>query len=313
MNGLLLVGFGGPEPGCCQRRSDCPGTPGCEAPCFVAKILGDDPRQQARVDEVVAHYRHFGGVSPYNRLTRNQAAALEAATGMPTAVGFRHWTPWIADGLRELGRRGVDTCQAVILAPHQGQRSWDDYLDLIDQAAATAGETGARVTGHLQPIASLPGFDSALEARLQETIGDWTPDRRRRAALVTTAHAIPQPAERSSPYRAQVETTAERLFASKAATDFARNILAFQSAPSASRVPWSQPDLDRVLAELAADPTINEVVIQPIGFLVDHVEVLFDLDTEARAHCIGLGLGMTRVPCLGDHPRFIAVLAEAVT
>ena len=107
IDGVILIGFGGPTPGCCGRRAVCSKEPGCEAECFVAKVLGDDPRQRARIDEVAAHYSALGGFSAYNELTELQRAALEAELAkrgrpMPVAVGYRNWTPWMADGWQTL-------------------------------------------------------------------------------------------------------------------------------------------------------------------------------------------------------------------
>jgi ferrochelatase len=134
IDGLLILGFGGPTPGCCQRRPACAKTPGCEAECFVAGVLGDNPARAARIAEVAGHYHHFGGFSPYNELTERQAAALQAellrrGRRLHIACGYRHWRPWAVDALRALGelglvpqacRRGGRAARRGVTAPGRG-------------------------------------------------------------------------------------------------------------------------------------------------------------------------------------------------
>jgi len=136
----------------------------------------------------------------------------------------------------------------------------------------------------------------------------WSAERFAAARLILTAHAIPQPAERASPYREHVAATA-RLVAEAAGHD--DHVVGFQSAPDASRVPWSSPTVDELVAAAAADG-VRDVVVQAVGFLVDHVEVLFDLDEELSGECRESGLGYLRARCVHDHPAFIATLADRV-
>lgn len=307
-DGVLLLGFGGVTGTCCRRRDPCPGRP----ECFVGKVLGDDPRQAGRIAEVAAHYHALGGESPYNPLTERQAVALAAELDrrgrpMPVRCGFRNWPPWYQDGLAALREDGCDGYRALVLSLHQTSRSWDDYL--AEAAAAAAGVDGAPVRrGVVAPYFAADGFVAASADRIRAVTADWESGRFRDAALVLTAHAIPVPAERVSPYRAQVVRSAELV---AAAVDHPAHLLGFQSAPDASRVPWSTPAVeDQIRAAAAAGA--REVVVQAVGFLVDHVEVRYDLDVEARALCAELGLGYTRAACVHDHPAFIAELADRV-
>lgn len=308
---LLILGFGGPEPGCCGRRLDCDRTPGCEATCFVAGILGDDPAKAPRVAEVVAHYRHLGGFSPYNRLTAQQVAALVAELGRrgwnrPLGLGYRHWSPWALDAVRRLKEQGAQRPALLILSVHQSSVGWDDYIALANEACAQVG--GIAIGAVLPPFFDHPGYAAAAAAQIAAATAAWTPVRAAAAALILTAHAIPAPAEARSPYRPQVLATAARI---AAACGRSAHRVAFQSQPAVSRIPWSQPSVAEALAQAKADGH-RDVILQPCGFLVDHVEVLYDLDHDATAEAQRLGLGFARAACVHDQPAFITLLAERV-
>lgn len=317
IDGLLVLGFGGPTPGCCGRRSACAKEgAGFEAECFVSGILGDNPARAERVREIAAHYRHFGGYSPYNRLTAQQAGALAAelaARGLdlPIACGYRHWSPWAVDAVRELMARGCRRLGLLVMAPHQSSVSWDWYLkhaaEAVEAVAAISPDAPA-IAGVVEPWWERPGFAAALAAHLEEAMAGWDARRRAEAHLIFTAHAIPQPVEQTSPYRRQFAATAA---AAAAAIGHPAHTLAFQSAPGGTRIPWSSPDiLDALRTAKAAGA--QEVLVQAAGFLVDHTEVLYDLDVEAANLAQRLGLGWTRARCVHDHPAFIAALADAV-
>lgn len=298
--GLLLAAFGGPQPGCCGRRADCRRGPGCEAPCFVSGILGDDPALAGRIAEVVAHYRHFGGYSPYNRLAAAQAAALtrelsRRGRDVRVRLGFRHWSPWIRDACA--GLEGCGRVAGLMLAPHAAGRTTESY-----RAAATI--PGLRWNA---PFHAHHGMAAAVADRLREATAGWDARRLAQAELVFTAHAIPQPAERASGYRGLVEASA-----ALAAQAFGKptHRVAYQSAPADPGVPWSAPRVEDLLAELAAAGA-QDVLLQPIGFLIDHIEVLYDLDVAAQLAAQRLGLKLTRAATVGDHPAFIAALADA--
>jgi ferrochelatase len=255
----------------------------------------------------VAHYRHFGGFSPYNRFAMAQAEALAAELvrrGRPTPVevGFRHWSPWIADACRSLA--ACDRVAVLMLAPHRAGRSTDAYLSAVEQAFASGGPS--RVV--CPTFHEHPGLAEAVAARVRQATVGWSAERRAVTEIVFTAHAIPQPAEAASGYRAAVEASAHLAASACAAASWS---IAYQSAPGSSRVPWSQPTIEAHLATLAARG-MRDVVIQPIGFLVDHMEVLYDLDIEAMLIAERLNLKATRAGTVGDHPAFIRALADSV-
>jgi ferrochelatase len=315
--GVLMLGFGGPTPGCCERRATCPRQPGCEAECFVSGILGDTPARAARIAEVAAHYRTLGGFSDYNALTARQASALAAELarrGHPLAVelGFRHWRPWSIDGVRALAARGVTRLVLLVMAPHQSSVSWDWYLkhaaEAVDAAAAANPPVKTDIVAVAAPFWEAPGFIAATAARLREATAGWTAARVAAADLVFTAHAIPRPVEETSPYRTQFTATA-RLAA--AAFGHPEHRIAFQSQPGDSRIPWSAPTIAEAVASAAASGR-RDIVVCAAGFLVDHTEVLYDLDHEAQDQAKQLGITYTRARCVHDHPDFIAALADRV-
>jgi ferrochelatase len=311
--GLLVLGFGGPTPGCCGRRAACPRTPGCEAECFVSGILGDSGARGARVAEVTGHYQRFGGFSPYNALTSAQADALRAELSrrgreVEIACGYRHWNPWAKDALAQLRAKGCDRALALVMAPHQSSVSWDWYLKNAAEAVEALGAAAPPLVGVVEPWWDQPGFIEASAARIREATAGWTTQRFAAAELVFTAHAVPEPVSRTSRYCQQFAESA-RLIA--AALDHPEHTLAYQSGPGDSRVAWTGPDIvDVVAASHAAGR--RDLVVQAAGFLVDHTEVLYDLDVEAGAAAGRLGLGFTRARCVHDHPAFIALLADRV-
>jgi ferrochelatase len=313
IDGLLVLGFGGPTPGCCGRRAACSKTPGCEAECFVSGVLGDNPARAPRIAEVAAHYHHLGGFSPYNTLTQIQADAVQrelARRGrkLHVACGYRHWTPWAIDGLRSLAQAGCHEVVILIMAPHQSSVSWDWYLKHAAEAAEKLGEGAPRLVGVVQPWWTEAGYIDALAAEVRSATKGWSRERFARAELIFTAHAIPQPVEATSPYRRQFAESA-RLAA--AALGHPEHAIAFQSQPGDSRIAWSSPTIEEALRQAHARGRVDAVV-QAAGFLVDHTEVLYDLDVEAQAEAARLGMTLVRARCVHDHPAFIAMLAHQV-
>ncbi len=305
---ILLIGFGGPTPGCCQKYEPCPG----EAFCFVEGIVGTAPQQAERVKEVAQHYMELGGFSPFNDLTFQQAKALEIALknrqiGWPVYVGMKNWSPYLHDVLIEMAHKGHRKILGIIMAPHQSVASWQKYQQTVDKALeAIAGERPT--IDYLDPWYDHPGFVRAIADRIRTACQGWDHARFQQAALIFTAHAIPEAAAKSSPYIQQYKATATAV-AKLLGKEFD---LAYQSQPSNATVPWTKPDiLD--LIEAKKEAGIREVIVAPIGFLCDHVEVLYDLDLETKEVAEKLGLGFVRAGTVGDHPEFIDMLADLIS
>jgi len=292
---VLLVAFGGPE-----RPEDI-------RP-FLDEVLRGRPVPRERYEEVVHHYERIGGRSPLNELTFRQArglADLLAADGprLPVYVGMRNWMPWIADTLAAMARDGVRRAVTVLLAAHRTEASWERYQAALDEgrarlgAAAPALEYSGRWFDH-------PGFVAANVARIREAYAGTAED----AALVFTAHSIPAAMGARSGYESQVTASARSVAARVGHPAWQ---IAYQSRSGDPREPWLEPDAKDALRDLAAHRT-RAVVFVPIGFVSDHIEVLYDLDTEARAAAAELGVAYYRAATVMDHPAFIGMLADLV-
>jgi ferrochelatase len=205
--------------------------------------------------------------------------------------------------LHDAGRRHA---AGVILAPHRSQTSWERYQLDVERAREAAG--GGPPVTYLPPWHAHPLFIEAQVARIEAASGyrpgAWPPE----AALVFTAHSIPTSMAQTSRY---AEEVAESAAAIAAAFGAARWSVAYQSRSGDARTPWLEPDVNDVIRALAADD-VPEVVLAPVGFLCDHVEVLYDLDVEASQTAAAGGIRLVRAGTVGDHPSFIQLLAEQI-
>ena len=306
-DGILFVGFGGPTPGCCERFSPCPGS---EAVCFVRAIIGKRPGVQARLAEVAAHYTHLGGFSPFNALTVQQAHSVAArlqAQGfpVPVRVGMRYWPPYVRDVLREMAAQGLRHLLAVILSPFQCIASWEAYQQVVAEGVAALGRQGPQVT-YLSPWHTHPGFIEAIAAVVQQASRPLGPARAQRAALIYTAHAIPETMATGAPYTQQFAATAAATAQRLERQDYR---LAYQSQATGTPFPWLQPDINDAIAQAQSDG-YRDVIVAPIGFLCDHAEVLYDLDIQARDTALACGLTYVRAATVGTHTAFLAMLSE---
>lgn len=273
------------------------GTPADEAgvePYFTHIRGGRRPSEEA-LEELTGRYRAIG-FSPLQRITGAQAAALERATGLPVLVGHKHAPPFIEDAAREAERRGFDRLVGLPLAPHYSALSVGAYQHALREAWA----------GDLVFIAGFhdhPAFVGALVGVLREALAADAPDR-----LLFTAHSLPaRILAAGDPYRDQLLRTCELIAES---TPLPPWEFAFQSA-SATGEPWLGPDLLEAIDAAAAEGC-RRFLVCPIGFVAEHLEILYDLDVEARAHCRERGLELRRTRMFNDDPAFIAGLAAVV-
>lgn len=300
IDSVLLVSFGGPE-----RREDV-------IP-FLQNVLHGIPVSRARMDEVASHYYHFGGRSPINEHTFAQARALAATLrddglNVPVVVGNRHWKPFTFDAMRELAASGAKRTAGIVLAGHRsGAASYDKYVLAVEIARATFGNTSPEVT-YTESFHAAAGFVDAVVARIEEADPGLHLLHDEGATLLFTAHSIPVAAAGSSPYVGQLE---ESCRAVAARVGPARWRLVYQSRSGRASDPWLEPDISDALREESAGG-IQTVVVVPIGFLSDHMEVLYDLDVEAARTAKSLGIRFIRARTVLDHPRFIRALADAV-
>jgi len=306
-DGVLFVGFGGPTPGCCERFSPCPGS---EAVCFVRAIIGERPGAPARLAEVAAHYTHLGGFSPFNALTVQQARSVAALLqaqgfGVPVCVGMRYWPPYVHAVLREMATQGRRHLLAVILSPFQCTASWEAYQQVVAEGVAALGSQGPQVT-YLAPWYTHAGFIEAIAATIRQASQTLGPARAPRAALIYTAHAIPEAMATGAPYTQQFAATAAAAAQRLGRQDYR---LAYQSQATGTPFPWLQPDINDAIAQVQAEG-YRDVIVAPIGFLCDHVEVLYDLDIQARDTALACGLTYVRAATVGTHTAFLAMLSE---
>ena len=296
---VLLVAFGGPQ-GPADVRP------------FLANVLRGRRVSPERVEEVAHHYERFGGVSPLTELTMKQASALEAALAarglaLPVHVGMRNWHPFLADTLTHMSARGVRRAIGVIAA---AQRSYSGCLQYKENvrdarvAVAGAGHAGVDVV-YVGDWHEHPGFIEANADHIRRAAADLPPGVRDAARLIFTAHSIPESMARQYPYEQNLVASAKRIAMAAGRTDWE---LVYQSRSGRPGDLWLEPDICDYL-RLAP---IASAILCPVGFLCDHVEVLYDLDVEAAEVCRERGIAMVRAEAVNAHPRFIDALADAV-
>lgn len=278
---LVVVSFGGPE----KHEDVIP---------FLENVLRGRGVPRERLLEVAEHYYHFDGRSPINDQNRELIRELREALSIPVYWGNRNWHPMLADTVRQMRDDGVKHAAAFATSAFGSYSGCRQYIEDLDRAHAEV-ENAPRID-KLRPFAVNPLFLEAMTDRVRDAIAEL-PDGR----LLFTAHSIPVSMAQSSPYVAQLE---------HACAVVAKNVgrdqwkLVYQSRSGAPGQPWLEPDICDHLRANAVD-----TVIVPIGFLSDHMEVLYDLDTEARAVCEELGIKMARARTVETHPKMIQMIA----
>jgi protoporphyrin/coproporphyrin ferrochelatase len=295
---VLIIGFGGPT------RPD-------EIRPFLQNVVRGRNVPPERVEEVAHHYEAIGGRSPYNELTFRQAEALQArlaALGrpLPVYVGMRNWRPFLVDAVARMNAAGARRAVGVILAPHRSQTSWERYQ--LDVKKALEENGGGPSVEYMEPWHRDARFLEAQAQRIEEVSGRRRRDWPAGVPVVFTAHSIPVSMAQTSPY---VQEIAESSAGVAALLGIAEWSVAYQSRSGDGRTPWLEPDISDVIRAAAARG-VRELVLAPIGFLCDHVEVLFDLDVEARETAESAGVALLRAGTVGDHPVFIEMLADLV-
>jgi len=298
---ILVVGFGGPE----SRVDVLP---------FLENITKGRNVPRERLLQVAEHYYHFDGVSPINAQVRELIEALRLeldahGISLPIFWGNRNWHPMLGDTLAEMTRRGIRKALAVVLAAYSSYSSCRQYREDIARAQATAG-AGAPDIDKMRVFYNHPDFITANTDRVRDALCHFLSDRRDGVSVAFTAHSIPVAMARNCDYQHQL-STACRLVTEELNIPPGRWALVYQSRSGHPGDPWLEPDILQHLRELC-DGGTNAVVIHPIGFLSDHMEVLYDLDEEARLLCQKLGLEMVRARTVGTHPRFVSLLRELI-
>jgi protoporphyrin/coproporphyrin ferrochelatase len=306
---VLLIAFGGPQ----HRDHIRP---------FLANVLRGRRVAPERVEEVAHHYELFDGVSPITELTMRQAARLEhvlVERGMPLPVyvGMRNWDPYLRDTLARMSRDGIRRAVGVIAAAHRSYSGCTQYRENVGDARRTLREESlADVTvAYVGDWHVSDGFIAANADRVIDAVQALPADLRSESELVFTAHSIPMSMAERYPYERQLRESCEAVGREVArrlgTTGDPRWQLAYQSRSGRPGDPWLEPDISDHLRR-AADAAVRSVVLCPIGFVCDHIEVLYDLDVEAAALAKQLDVHLSRAAAVNDHPRFIDALAGSV-
>jgi len=282
---LLIVSFGGPE----KREDVIP---------FLENVLRGRNVPRERMLQVAEHYYHFDGRSPINDQNRALIEALRPVVNMPIYWGNRNWHPMLADTMRQMANDGLKRAVAFVTSAFGSYSGCRQYIEDIERARAAVGERAPQIT-KIRPFSAHPKFIDAMTDRVRTALAELPNGK-----LVFTAHSVPVSMADSSPYVRELESACAAVARGVGKNDWK---LAYQSRSGPPTQPWLEPDIGDYLRETRAD-----TVIVPIGFLSDHMEVLYDLDTEARAICQELGVKMVRAGTAGTHPAMIEMIAEMV-
>ena len=306
-DGFLLVSFGGPE------------SPADVMP-FLENVTRGRDIPQARLEEVAEHYYAFGGRSPINDQNRALIAALEqelvsAAIHVPVYWGNRNWDPYLADVLAQMRSDGITRAAAFITSAYSSYSGCRQYREDLATAVSAVGPGAPRID-RIRHYFDHPGFVVANADNVLAALGRLPGEAAAAARLVYVTHSIPSAmAEASGPvggaYVAQHEAVAAAVTSELADRTGVRHEyeLVYCSRSGSPHVPWLEPDINDHLEQLSARGT-SAVVLAPIGFVSDHMEVAFDLDTEAMETAAKLGLPATRAATAGTHPAFVAAIRD---
>jgi protoporphyrin/coproporphyrin ferrochelatase len=297
---ILVVSFGGPE----SKEEVIP---------FLENVLRRRNVPRERMLAVAEHYYHFEGKSPINEQARALIAALEAelernGPRLPIYWGNRNWHPLLAETLRRMKQDGVRRALGFVTSAYSSYSSCRQYREDIARAQSEVGP-GAPEVDKLRAFFNHPAFVEATVERVRDALGAVPADARGNVQIVYTAHSIPVSMADSCDYVWQLEEV-RRLVSS--ALGHKNDALVYQSRSGAPGQPWLEPDVLGYLREVKERNLASAVVLAPIGFISDHMEVLYDLDVEACELCDSLGLPMTRAKTVGVHPKFVGMIRELI-
>lgn len=297
---LLVVSFGGPD------------GPDDVLP-FLENVLRGRNVPRERMLEVAEHYYEFGGRSPINDQNRALIAALEkelASHGphLPIYWGNRNWHPLLVDTLRQMSSDGVRRALAFITSAYSSYSGCRQYRENIAAAQTEVGGAAPTID-KLRVFFNHPGFIEPMIENVHTALEKIPAERRTNAELIFTAHSIPLAMSENSRYEQQLRE-ASRLVAEGLGRH--KWTLVYQSRSGPPQQPWLEPDVGDFIERRHKESSIRDAVIVPIGFISDHLEVLFDLDTEVRQLCERLGINMVRAATVGTHPRFVRMIRELI-
>jgi ferrochelatase len=297
---ILVVSFGGPE----SREDVLP---------FLENVLRGRNVPRERMLAVAEHYYHFDGKSPINQQVRELITALKEeltqhGPKLPVYWGNRNWHPMLAETLCQMRQDGVRRALAFVTSAYSSYSGCRQYREDIARAQSEVGD-GAPQIDKLRAFFNHPGFIEATEDRLREALAQVPTDARGNTQVVYTAHSVPMSMANTSDYVRQLEEVRKLVSDRLGITN---DVLVYQSRSGAPGQPWLEPDILDRLREAKSRDLASAVAIAPISFISDHMEVLYDLDIEARQLCDELELPMVRAKTVGVHPKFIAMIRELV-
>lgn len=316
---VLLISFGGPE-----GMSD--------VMPFLENVLRGRNVPRERLLSVAKHYELFGGVSPINQQNRRLISSLEEefqikGPHLTIYFGNRNWHPMLADTIRRMRDDGIKKALAFVTSAYSSYSSCRQYLEDIERARESVGPDAPRIE-KLRAFYNHPGFIEANVANVRAALDQIPEDKRSATQLIFTAHSIPETMAGNSDYETQLQEASRLVFEGLVAPDGQAPTgqgesasrrksgprsykLAFQSRSGSPSQPWLGPDVCDHLRELQADGA-RDVIVAPIGFVSDHMEIVYDLDTEAAALCRELGINMIRAATAGTHPAFVKMIRELI-
>ncbi len=297
---ILVVSFGGPE----SPKDVIP---------FLENVLRGRNVPRERMLAVAEHYYHFGGKSPINQQTRELIAALESELAqhgpkLPVYWGNRNWHPMLAETLQQLKQDGIRRALAFVTSAYSSYSGCRQYREDIVRAQDEVGADAPEID-KLRAFFNHPGYVEATEDRLRDALAQVPADARQNIQIVYIAHSIPLSMANTCDYVQQLEEV-RKLVSTRLGV--ANDALVYQSRSGAPGQPWLEPDILDYLREVRARNLASAVVLAPISFISDHMEVLYDLDIEARQLCDSLPLPMVRAKTVGVHPKFIGMIRELI-
>ncbi len=295
---LLVLSFGGPE----NMQDVIP---------FLENVTRGKHIPRQRLLEVARHYELFDGVSPINAQNRALINALkteldEHGPCLPIYFGNRNWHPLLADTMRQMADDGIQRALVFVTSPFGSYPSCRQYIENIQTAQHHIGDDAPRFD-KLRLFFNHPGFIEPMADRLTEALEKIPVQRRSTTAIIFTAHSIPSAMAAACPYQQQLTESCQLISEKLAITDWG---LVYQSRSGMPSQAWLEPDICDYLKGLSGP--IRDAIIVPVGFLCDHIEVLYDLDTEAAQLCNKLGINMVRCATVGTHPRFVTMIRQLI-
>lgn len=298
---VILLAYGGPD------SLD-------DIPAYLLDIRGGRPTPQHLVDEIAERYRLIGGRSPLLAITRDVAGKLEQRIGRPVYVGMRHWSPTIGDVVGRMAADGIRQVTAICMAPHYSELSIGKYRQALEKAVATVTPSGGSNdfidVNFIESWHTQPDYLQAVAGNVRATLERWPATGRERVLVIFTAHSLPASIlAQGDPYDAQLRQTAA-LLAEQLDLPAERWTFSYQSAAQTG-VPWLGPQIEDLVVELAKAGW-KDLLVAPLGFIADHVEVLYDIDIGVQEIARACGVRLERPPMLNSDDRLVDALAALV-